>query len=268
MKKNFRILLMTAAILFMGVLAAAKIANAEMTNEGFVEVESITNPEPGESLNAVRRIAVLEAYRMLAEEVGELRISSASTLNEYIHEQRALEQTLSAKVDTVVRGAKVKSVYRDEGGAFHAIVRLAVFGGQSSLANAVLPESAVEDFPKPKMTNFESAVDEQTYTGLIIDCSDFDLSTAVTPVIKSAGGEEIYAYKNLARQTVVERGMVGYSESSGAGVQRAGSNPLNVKALFISGECDVVVSDADADKILAANQASKFLNNCLVVFVR
>ena len=29
-----------------------------------------------------------------------------------------------------------------------------------------------------------------------------------------------------------------------------------------------LVNDADADKILAANQSGHFLNNCMVVFVR
>ena len=36
----------------------------------------------------------------------------------------------------------------------------------------------------------------------------------------------------------------------------------------VSDNCDVVVSDEDADKILAANQSTKFLINCAVVLVR
>jgi ABC-type amino acid transport substrate-binding protein len=61
--------------------------------------------------------------------------------------------------------------------------------------------------------------------------------------------------------------MVNYSDSTTQGVQRAGANPLTVQA-YLQGDCDVVVSDEDAQKILAANQKSKILQNCKVVFVK
>ena len=49
---------------------------------------------------------------------------------------------------------------------------------------------------------------------------------------------------------------------------RAGSTPLVVKAVKLSGACDVVVSDEDAEKILSANKATNMLASCAVVLVR
>ena len=104
------------------------------------------------------------------------------------------------------------------------------------------------------------------HDGLVIDCRGLNLSTAITPTIKSAGGVEVYAYKNLGYQSAVSKGMVEYSSDIDS--MRAGVSPLVIKAVSISNACDVIVSDEDADKILAANQSANILVNCAVVLVR
>ena len=64
MKKILQALAM-ALMLFSFSLASA----AQIGNDGYVEAEGVVYPEPGESLNDMRRVAVAEAYRSLAEEV-------------------------------------------------------------------------------------------------------------------------------------------------------------------------------------------------------
>ena len=256
MKKQISILIAMTILIISSISFAIDI-----NNEGYIEAEGVVYPEPGESLNDMRRTVVLEAYRYLAEEVDNLQISSATT----VKKSRRVDDEINTKVESAVRGAKVTSVYRDNDGAFHAVVRLPIYGS-NSLAGAVLTEhSQVEDFPKPKFTNIEIG---KNYTGLIVDCRGLNISTAISPSIKSESGEEIYAYKQIAYQTAVNKGMVEYSNSIDSGVERAGSNPLIIKAVKVSGECDAVISQADSDKILLANQTGKFLNNCMVVFVR
>ena len=143
-------------------------------------------------------------------------------------------------------------------------MRLNVFGGENSLANVAVPKDLEqEDFPQPKFITIDNK-----YTGLIVKCNGMEISTAIMPKIKSASDQEIYAPKYLNRQVITGRGMVGYADDMDSDVRRAGANPLIVEAMFISGECDVVVSDEDADKILAANKATNFLSNCMVIFVR
>ena len=260
MKKQIQCLFMIAIFLISGLALASGASN-----DGYIESEGVVYPEPGESLNNMRRVSILEAYRYLAEEVDNLQISSATT----VKKSRLVDDEINTKVSTIVRGAKVTSVYRDSDGAFHAIVRLPIYGSSNSIASAVLKEhSTVEDFPKPKFTNIESGSFDKNYTGLIVDCRGLNISVAISPSIKSESGEEIYAYKQVSYQTVVDKGMVDYSDSIDSGIQRAGSNPLIVKAVKTSGDCDAVISQSDSDKVLSANQTSKFLNNCMVVFVR
>lgn len=269
--KKFFAALAAAAVLFVGAPTQA----VEVGNDCVIEVEGSAYPNPGEPPNMTQRTAQLYAYRLLAEHVGELRITSATTIQEAIETKkgktdvnRLVRDDVSARVEAVIKGAVIKKTYRDPDGSFHAIARLPMFGGPKSIANAVLPEqTVVEDFPAPIYTNLDSSFVADNFTGLIVDCSDMGLDVALAPAIKSADGTEIYTYRNVTRQMATERGAVAYADSI-ENANRAGSKPLVIKAMFISGECDAVVSDADAAKILAANQSAHFLNNCLVVFVR
>ena len=268
--KKFLAALAAAFVLMTGAPTDA----VEVGNDCVVEVEGVAYPNPGEPPNTTQRTAQLYAYRLLAEHVGELRITSSSTIQEAIETKkgktdvnRLVRDDLSARVDAVIKGALIKKTYRDADGSFHAIARLSMFGGPKSIAEAVLPEqSVVEDFPKPIFTNLDGS-DVSGYTGLIVDCRDQGLDVAIAPAIKSVSGTEIYAYRNVTRQMASSRGMVAYADSP-ENANRAGAKPLNVKALFVEGECDAVVSDEDAAKILAANESGHFLDNCMVVFVR
>ncbi len=231
-------------------------------NDGYIEVEGVAYPEPGQSLNNLRRVAIMDAYRYLAEEVDSLHITSTTT----VIDARANDEINSA-VDAILKGTRVTKVYRDTDGSFHAIARLPVYGAQNSLANVVMPKEVVrEEIPKPKFTNM--VVSAQTYTGLILDCRGKNISSALAPAIKSSDGTKIYSFEQVDRQDAVSRGMVDYSDNINSGVERAGSNPLIVKAESISNACDIVISADDADKILMVNQSAQILNNCMVVIVK
>lgn len=254
MKKFFQIVLVAY------VLSIFSFVSANVENEGYIEAEGVVYYEEGMNPNAMRRMSVMDAYRYLAEQVDDLHVTSEST----VKNMRDFDDVINTKVDALIRGAKVISVIRESDGSFHAKVRLSIYGGSQSLAGAVLQENiSVEDFPKPKFTNIRSNIN---YTGLIVDCRGMNLSSAISPTIKTVGGREIYAYKNIGYQNAINSGMVEYADNMNS--TRAGSSPLVIKAVTISGECDVVVSEEDAEKILEANQETKILTNCAVVLVR
>ncbi len=257
MKKIFSACVMVAIFFICGAVSAAEISNS-----GSIEIERVYYVKEGQSLNEAQRIAEIIAKRAMAEEIGDLYVTSTSTVNQLCE----LYDEIALKVAGIINGVHV-TINRQADGNFIATAKLPVFGG-NRLANVVLPaNNQVEDFPKPKFANLESGNFEQNYTGLIVDCGGQNLSTAVAPTIKSVSGTEIYSFKNVQRQIAVNRGIAGYADSTDSGVQRAGNNPLIVTAVFVE-NCDAVVSDEDADRILAANQKSNFLSNCLVVFVR
>lgn len=250
-----------ALISALTVLSISALAMAFDFGGEYIEAEGIVYANEKKNPNAMRRIAIMDAYRYLAEQVDTIYVSTNST----VKNMRDLDEEINTKVEAALRGAKVIDVKREKDGSFHAIVRLYTHGVPNSLSSAVLNENVqIEDFPPPKFTNIVSV----NYTGLIIDCRGQNLSTAISPAIKSADGTEIYAYKNIGYQTAVSNGIVAYSTSIDSGVERAGASPLVIKAVSISGNCDVVVSAEDADKILASNQSANFLGNCAVVLVR
>lgn len=251
--KKFFAMILAVFVIFSTAMAA------DFDGE-YIEVEGIVYPA-GQSPNVLRRIAIMDAYRTLAEQIDTIYVTTNST----VRNMRDLDEEINTKVETALRGAKVIDVRREADGSCHAIVRLYLNGKPSSLASAVLGASVeIEDFPPPRFTNIVSS----SYTGLIIDCRGKKISTAIAPAIKSADGVEVYAYKNIGYQTAVSKGLISYSTSMDTGVERAGASPLVVKAVDVSGECDVIVSAEDADKILAANKSTSFLNNCAVVLVR
>ena len=261
MRKVFQILL-AALLLTSATLAVAMTADF---NDEYVEAEGYGPPdqpvEAGNAYAAARRVAIMDAYRYLLEEIGDLNISSATT----VKKSCLVDDEIRTKVEAVVHGAKVVSVTGNLQEGFTAKVRLSIYGGRRSLASAVLPENVqVAEFLPPKSINMVSG----SYTGVIIDCRGKKLSQAIIPAIKSEDGREIHTYENVGYQATVSKGMIKYATSMDSGVERAGNAPLRITAVRVSGKCDVVVSTEDADKILAANQSTHFLNECAVVFVR
>ena len=243
-------------IIVLWVLAISSFASAN----GYIEAEGIIYYEQGMKPNEMRRMAILAAYRTLAEEIDSIHVTSTTTVRNLCD----LDDEINSHVETVLRGAKVISVTQQQDGSFLAKVRLSMYGPVNSLASVVLEKDIqIEDFPKPKFTNVRTEV---RYTGLVIDCRGLNLSSAITPVIKTVGGIEIYTYKNVGYQNAVTKGIVEYADALDS--PRAGDSPLVVKAVEISHLCDVVISDEDADRILTINQSANILTNCAVVLVR
>ena len=260
MKKFFQILSLMMTIM----VSTIAIVTAENNNGQYIEAEATLHPD-GQNINAMLIVVDQLAYRNLAIQVDELHIMSETT----IRDAKLESDIIKTRVETAIRGAKIVSKVRNADGSFHVVARLPIFGGSQSLANAVLPENIqIEELPKPKYTNLVIENFEKDYTGLIIDCRGQNISKAIIPSIKSSDGTDIYTYKNVTRQMATEVGMVSYVDEIKEASARVGIKPLIIKAISVSGECDAVISDEDANKILIANQYSKFLNNCTVVFVR
>ena len=257
MRKFFQILL--AAI----ILVTFFPASAYEMNGDYIEYEGIARPGKETDPNRLQRLAQLIAYQKIAEQVSEVNVDSSATVKNVCE----LDETANFRVQAALRNMRYVKEFRDRDGSFHAIIRIYIHGVPNSLASAVLNQNVqIEDFPEPIYVNV--VADTTTYSGVIIDCRGQNLSQAIAPAIKSVDGTEVYAYKNIGYQAAITNGMIGYSTSVDSGVERAGSSPLRIKAVKISGGCDVVISTEDASKILEANKSTNFLNNCAVVLVR
>ena len=282
------------------VMAVSSVTMAATDiSDGVVRVEGVSGL--GQSF-AVQRIAArVIAERNLAEQIHGVQIDGNTTVENAI----VTSDVINAKVSGLIKGAREVSVTQDEYGYVHVVMELPVYGGSNSLAAAVLPQVPQQGFLppsdiipvdkiagvalKPESTGVNAAaptvpatqvptVNQATvgnlygatgqYTGLIVDCSGMGLQTAMAPAVFTEGRKVVYGLENFSHDQVINRGYVGYSKSLTAGVERAGSNPMIVKAESIDKFCSPVVSKEDAAKILAENQMNGFLSTGNVVFVK
>ena len=217
-----------------------------------------------------RDAAIADTYGELARIVDTVAVDDATTAKDH----RSHRET-DIKVHALIRGARI--VYEEWTGEKYIIeMEVPMYGATQSLSSAILPETKPQErvsFPKPT-TKVEVTVEvKQTrqaggYTGLIVDCRGMSLNPAMSPVIKNTSGTKIYGYKNLESRKVIQNGMAGYASDMGSAT-RAGNRPLVVKAVRLENHnFNPVLSVEDANRVLAENDISHFLDNCAVVFLR
>ncbi len=222
-----------------------------------------------------REAAIMAAQRNLIGIVKGMSIDSETTMRDLIIES----DVVNRKITGTLRGAQIVEEKSMPDGGYYVKMRVPIYGVSDSIASAILP-SLVSDTPKPFekpiMPVRREAVEAQSagYTGVIIDASGLGLEPTFSPVIYDTNGRAIYGIENLQYDAIITEGMVGYSRSVSEGSERAGANPLVVKAVQVRGggnstnQVNAVISVEDADKILMANESSRMLDCCAVVFVR
>lgn len=115
------------------------------------------------------------------------------------------------------------------------------------------------------------------YTGLVIVVRGIHLDRSISPAVLTPRGEIVYGrgwWKpgQLSVETAERYGIVEYA-SSIAAATRAGSHPLIVHALGVSGppqssfKTDVVITERDAMRIREANGYGRFLQQMRVTLV-
>lgn len=258
MKKVFA-LIVAMAMMLMGCTAFA----ATDITDGVIKVEGVgalQNPNAA----AGYRAAKMDAMRNALEEAQGVYIDSETTVRDSV----MASDVIKTRINGMIKGAKVVQKYKDADG-YHVVIELPVYGAKS-LAAAVLPATSTPPAPLPAATTFAPEIPVSTgpYTGLIIDCTDLGLETAMAPGVFTPAHKLVYGQANFSYDQVVNKGYVGYARSIYTGVSRAGSNPLIVRAVSVQGFVNPVVSDADAAKILSENQITGFLGQGNVVFVK
>ena len=277
------------------LMAVSSVAMAATDiSDGIIRAEGISGL--GQSF-AVQRIAArVIAERNLAEQIHGVQIDGNTTVENAI----VTSDVINAKVSGLIKGAREVSVAQDEYGYVHVIMEMPIYGASNSLAAVTMPQIPQQEFLTPSdvipvdkitevsttITDIEGESGAKTsintnqatmgnlygatgqYTGLIVDCSGMGLQTAMAPAVFTEGRKVVYGLENFSHDQVINRGYVGYSKSLTAGVERAGSNPMIVKAESIDKFCSPVVSKEDAAKILAENQMNGFLSTGNVVFVK
>lgn len=280
---SFFLALLTMLVLLSAVAFAADGVtdwqNQSVRADGFgAPPPGARNPAQAKAL--ARRAAILDAYRNLGEYTEGVNVTSETTVKDMVVENDSIKTKMSA----LIKGAKIVAEQVNPDGSYQVTMQIAMFGGTDSLAAAVLPATqTIEPFPVPTATVVPvvktpgnvpapgpaTPVNGHGYTGLIVDCSGLGLECVMSPVILDGNEKPIYGHKNLDPAKVIKYGMASYSRDGITDLDRAGNNPLVIKALRVAGNnCNPVISSEDANRVLSENQITGFLTNCAVVFIK
>ena len=226
---------------------------------------------PGQYRLTARQAARMDAQRKLSEYVNGVQVTGDAKMEDLALEYDVVGTHTAGLLKNAIDVGEPKYI---SDGVCEVTMELKLYGGRGSVAEvAFLP---FKDEPKiPFMQPSVNVTVNQSganYTGLVVDCRGLgELTPVMSPVIKKTDGTKIYGHENLDYDQIVMSGMASYVENANdeASRSRAGNNPLTIKA---QGLTDInstpVVSNDDADRILAANQKDGFLKNCAVVFVK
>lgn len=238
----------------------------------------------GQGMILARRAAIVDAQRNL---VGRIKSTSIDA-NTNVEDAIAQSDFVRAKISGMIRGARVVSEEQLANGAYQVVMSVPACG-VGSVADVAISQKLQNEgvaAPRPVPAPSPAAVNSYTpapqatmgagYTGIVIDARGTALVRTYCPVIYDTNGRAIYGVHNVDRNFAISQGVVEYAEGAaswqqmGMGNSRAGSNPLIVSVVSLKercvNKCDVIISVADADKILIENQRSGMLNRYAVVF--
>lgn len=229
-----------------------------------------------------RRAAIVDAYRLLAETVQGLQLDSETT----VEDLTLTSDVVKTKISAVVKGARLVDEGVNADGSYYVKMSIPMYGAAKSIAAAVMPEVTKNVVPaapavvEPKKSVLPKEevkeIKKETFTGVIVDAGGLGLEATFSPVIYDENGRVIYGIANINQDFAISKGMVTYANDVAMAKSdtRAGANPIVVKAVAVKGgansvnKVNVVVSAADGDRILLANEHGNMLQNCSVVFVK
>lgn len=232
------------------------------------------------------RAAQLDAYRNLLEVTKGVRVNSVTV----VEDSMVASDMIRSQVDGMVKGAQViKKEYLSDG-TVEVTIAMSLRGG---FAQLILPQDIkpvpeirtippsppaphvpeeVTPAPTPAMPEPATpAVTPAVYTGLVVDARGLGARPAMSPKILDERGQEVYGSAYVSREYAVQQGMAGYAKDMTASQTnpRVTDQPLTVKSLKTEGpgQSDLVISNADADKIRGASENLSFLKQCRVMIV-
>ena len=202
-----------------------------------------------------RAAAIADAYRNLASVANGVRVTGETYVKNFVTKS----DEVRLKVEGFIRGAEIVSEKQLPDRSFEVILQAPLAGRNgliSGISSEILPgsQSVPESAGKP--------------TGLIVDARGLGVKPAMSPKVYDEDGKEVYGTVAISPDYAIEVGIAAYPRSMAQALKspRAGSQPLVVKALRRGPKfaTDVVVSNADADRIRDADRAARILARCSV----
>lgn len=233
-----------------------------------IKATGIGGPNPNSPISSQRagaiRAAKMDALRQLLETVQGMQLTSETIVRNAFVEN----DVIVSKVRGVIKNFKQVDIRYLSDGSVEVDVEVPISG---ILRNFLFPKKF--KFKKPEDANFEKTPSNSTeiFTGLIVDARGLDIVPAIAPKIFNEDGNEVYSVAGVNRDCAVQIGFAGYEKDMQKANtnERVKGNPIIVKSIKAAGtnKTDVVISNSDAAKILAAAGSADFIEKCKVMIV-
>ncbi len=201
------------------------------------------------------RAAKLDALRNIVETIQGIQVTGTRNAADVMSNGE-----IKSKIQGMAQGFKVVDTKYYSDGSVDVIVSMPI---DDNLTNALVekPKSA-----KPRKLTTEGP---ESVTGLVVNARGLGLTPSMAPRILDESGREIYGAEIVNDKGLQQGGIASYAKTDDKAAERTGSKPLVVKALRIAdkSKTDVVISNADADKLRDPNTNLSFLADGKVVIL-
>lgn len=211
---------------------------------------------PEQAALMAQAAARADAYRNLAAMINGVRVEGETHVKNFVTQS----DEVRTKVQGLISGAQVVSEKQLSDRSFEVILQVSLAGDgglMSSIAEKILPKDG-------------SAVN-QDGPGLVIDARGLGVKPAMSPKIYDEEGKEVYGTVNVSPEFAIESGIAVYPSTLEQAMKspRVGKNALVVKAIRRGSKhvSDIVISNADAERIRKAEAETGMLTGCHVAIV-
>ncbi len=246
----------------------------QATGIGFIPVNVIN---AGQARRSAMRIAKQDALRQLIEIVNGVNVTSETTVSGAM-----FDDVIKTQVQGAIRGARKvgEPKYLSD-----TSVEVVYEVSMNNISRALLPmaerapvlsyESVTAAGPAAAAAGqgdgAAAAPASGGVTGIIIDGSGLGLRPAMSPRILNQSGTVLYGPGQYDRDYAAANGVVGYAKTLGQAKAdtRVQGNPLVLRGASASGtaKTDVIISNADAGKLVSAGRSAGLLQDCRIMFV-
>ena len=226
--------------------------------------------------------AYQQAIQNLRQTLTRLRLNNQNCILDLLSPQT---QTLKQlKAEEMTASAKVVNKTQNPAGDIAVTLEMNLYGGFAQLmlpsdvrqVESIRPlNGSGRDSYNPNQVqstqNQSSGTEPDAYSGLIVDARGIGVSPSMVPVLVDENGQEVYGPAYVSREFAVQNGMCRYIRGvdNSFALPRVAPNPMLVKGLraVSKGNCDIVISNADASRLRGVSSHLEFLKQCRVVII-
>jgi len=219
------------------------------------------------------REAKVDASRNLLEITKGVQVDSAKSVKDFT----AGDDVVDTQISGLVKGAELVDYQYMPDSRAEVKMRIPLYG---NLARIIMPLAIAKSYTTTALNEAVPASIAKTpaaqfvpvvYTGVIVDARGIQARPAMSPRIFDEDGTEVYSLSKVDIEYAIKEAVSGYTRDLTAAQtnQRVGANPITVKALGISGpgKSDIIISNADAQKVRSSAVSASFLKQCKVMIV-